>query len=109
MVRMGEVEIYKETSENLLDVEISEIIVHPDYKPPRTYHDIALLRLKESVKWVIFKHIIFIVRSQKYVFAIFPKIFRWYHENNIFKLLISTTEKGHLVEILFIYTKNLKI
>jgi len=31
------------------DLDIAEIIVHPDYKPPAAYNDIALIRLKTKL------------------------------------------------------------
>jgi hypothetical protein len=32
-------------------VDVAETIIHPGYKPPLTYHDLALVRLKEKVKF----------------------------------------------------------
>jgi hypothetical protein len=32
-------------------VEISEIIVHPDYKPPQKYNDLALLKLARDIRF----------------------------------------------------------
>lgn len=31
------------------DVNIAQIIVHPDYRPPKKYYDIALMKLEKEV------------------------------------------------------------
>lgn len=49
-VRLGELDLETLTDEaNTKDIEIIGIIVHPEYKYPNLYNDIALFRLKTSV------------------------------------------------------------
>ncbi|XP_072938035.1 serine protease snk-like [Epargyreus clarus] len=51
MVRLGNQNILERNSKDYLDVKIQEIIVHPAYKPPLKYSDIALMKLVEEVKF----------------------------------------------------------
>uniref|UniRef100_A0AAG5CU01 Peptidase S1 domain-containing protein n=1 Tax=Anopheles atroparvus TaxID=41427 RepID=A0AAG5CU01_ANOAO len=48
LVRLGEYDL-KEESASQVDFGITEIIRHPNYRNSRSYHDIALIRLNETV------------------------------------------------------------
>lgn len=49
VVRVGELD-FSRTDEAAAptDLAVAKIEVHPDYKPPIFYHDIALIKLKEN-------------------------------------------------------------
>lgn len=50
-IRLGDHNIESSQDDNhVQQIEIAEIIKHPDYKPPSVYNDIALLRLASPVK-----------------------------------------------------------
>ncbi|KAL1117771.1 hypothetical protein AAG570_004086 [Ranatra chinensis] len=51
-VRLGDLEFNKaNTLVNPEDVRISQTIVHPEYRPPALYNDIALYRLEKTVSY----------------------------------------------------------
>ncbi|KAK7601272.1 hypothetical protein V9T40_008713 [Parthenolecanium corni] len=51
-VRLGELDLESNAEDaRPTDFIIVERIVHPEYKPPAVYHDIALFRLKDAVKF----------------------------------------------------------
>ncbi|XP_055597443.1 serine protease snake-like [Uranotaenia lowii] len=50
LVRLGESNL-AEASPDHRDFEIEQIINHPNYRPSQSYHDIALVKLKEKVKF----------------------------------------------------------
>jgi hypothetical protein len=48
-VRVGELDFSRtDEAASPKDIAVAKIFVHPDYKPPIFYHDIALIRLKEN-------------------------------------------------------------
>ncbi|XP_021181878.3 serine protease snake [Helicoverpa armigera] len=49
IVRFGTRNLIKQDTANALDVNIKKIIVHPNYKAPRQYFDIALMQLAKNV------------------------------------------------------------
>lgn len=52
-VRLGDQNLFKDDDNaNPTDYQISQITIHPEYRRPKTYNDIALLRLERRVKWV---------------------------------------------------------
>jgi hypothetical protein len=44
VVRLGEHDLSVTNEAESLDVGIEQIFLHPDYKPPQLYNDIALLK-----------------------------------------------------------------
>lgn len=51
-VRLGELDLESNTEDaRPTDFVIVDRIVHPEYNPPAVYHDIALFRLEEAVKF----------------------------------------------------------
>lgn len=54
-VRLGDLDYISETDEaRPKDYKIVERIVHPNYKPPSLYNDIALFRLERDVEFSAF-------------------------------------------------------
>ncbi|XP_068633515.1 serine protease persephone-like [Battus philenor] len=51
IVRMGVVDLGQSTRNNETDVDIKEIITHPQYTRRHKYHDLALLRLDKAVQF----------------------------------------------------------
>lgn len=47
IVRLGEHNLKLRGETEIQDFEINQIIKYPNYKPPKKYHDIALLQLKK--------------------------------------------------------------
>ncbi|XP_045450452.1 serine protease Hayan-like [Melitaea cinxia] len=56
IVRLGAVNIYNSSRSGLADVKIKNIIVHPNYKPPEKYYDIALIELETTVNFTKYVH-----------------------------------------------------
>lgn len=55
LVRLGELDLSTdEDGSKPVDYDISNIIVHPDYRYPQKYNDIALLRLRRTVTFTKF-------------------------------------------------------
>jgi transmembrane protease serine 9 len=51
LVRLGDLNLYSSQDDNYAQqLEIDDVIRHPDYKISSAYDDIALLRLKGSAK-----------------------------------------------------------
>ncbi|KAB0801690.1 hypothetical protein PPYR_03881 [Photinus pyralis] len=49
-VRLGDVKLFSNSGdENVQDFTISQLIRHPDFKPPSNYHDIGLVKLNRKV------------------------------------------------------------
>lgn len=47
MVRLGVNNILGDGGQN---IDVEKIILHPDYKPPACYNDIALIKIVEGIK-----------------------------------------------------------
>lgn len=55
LVRLGELDLSQnEDGAEPEDYDIDRIIVHPDYRYPQKYNDIALLKLKRTVRFTKF-------------------------------------------------------
>lgn len=54
-VRLGDLNLAKEDdAPNPVEIEVEKVIIHPLYKPPKKYNDIALLQLKHKVQFDVF-------------------------------------------------------
>ena len=51
MVRLGEIDLAQVNESEAFDYDVQEITVHPDYRLPERYNDIAIITLKQRVSF----------------------------------------------------------
>jgi len=49
VVRLGELDFSRnDEPASPKDMAVAKVVIHPDYKPPIFYHDIALIKLRDN-------------------------------------------------------------